>query len=169
MVDGGFFTGKYVLFLIEMKKFKTTVKRKAIDFQWLHDILAREFPGAYVASVVTQIAPIARANEKGQDEATISGQMYYFKVSTAQNKQFIRDILNHKDLRRSVCLEKFMFVSNYDDFVEIKKNLENFVPKRDIRTLITKKNIENDGLADFQLNQLKSIHGYVEVGNKERH
>jgi hypothetical protein len=80
IVDGGFFTGKYVLFLIEMKKFKTTVKRKAIDFQWLHDILAREFPGAYVVSLVTKIAPIARANEKGQDEATIHGQMYYFKV-----------------------------------------------------------------------------------------
>jgi len=48
IIDGGFFTGKYAVFHIEVKKFKTIVKRKALDFQWIRDALAKEYPGFYV-------------------------------------------------------------------------------------------------------------------------
>lgn len=63
-VDGGFFTGKYILFHIELKKSKNIMKRKALDFQWLRDSLVKEFPGCF-------IPPVTRTAEKLQDEATL--------------------------------------------------------------------------------------------------
>lgn len=98
---------------------------------------------------------MARTLEKGLDDATLSQQAAIFK-------QFLKDTLNHPELRRSFSLEKFLLVPNYDDFTEQKKNVDTILnSKKDIRVLISKKTIESDNLSDFPLEGFKTNTGTV--------
>lgn len=74
---------------------------------------------------------------------------------------FLRDCIQHPELRRSVALEKFLVVPNYDDFKEQQKNVENTIYKKDIRVLINKKTLEVDNLSEFPLELFKTKTGTV--------
>lgn len=73
----------------------------------------------------------------------------------------MRDVLNHPELRRSLALEKFLLVPNYDDFVEQKKHVEATVIKKDIRVLLSKKTLDTDNLNEFPIDMFKTNTGYV--------
>jgi PleD family two-component response regulator len=76
-------------------------------------------------------------------------------------KLFLRDCLNHPEIRRSVALEKFLAIQNYDDFKDQQKNVENSLFKKDIRVLISKKTLELDNLSEFPLELFKTKSGMV--------
>lgn len=76
-------------------------------------------------------------------------------------KLFLRDCVQHPELRRSVALEKFLTVQNYDDFKDQQKFVENSLPKKDIRVLINKKTLEMDNLSEFPLELFKTKTGTV--------
>lgn len=51
--------------------------------------------------------------------------------------------MNHPELCRSISVEKFLLVPDYEAFTEQKKYIDGlFQNKKDIRTLVTKKNLE---------------------------
>jgi hypothetical protein len=52
------------MFHIENKKTKVIVKRKGVDFQWLHDSMSKEFPGCYVASELSNRFPLSSEHKR---------------------------------------------------------------------------------------------------------
>ena len=52
------------------------------------------------------------------------------------------DLLNHPETRRSIALEAFLTLSGYEDFTKKKKQLDDLFLKKELRMLITKKNLE---------------------------
>lgn len=74
---------------------------------------------------------------------------------------FLRDCIQHPELRRSVALEKFLVVLNYDDFKDQQKTVENSIYKKDIKVLINKKTLELDNLSEFPLELFKTKAGSV--------
>lgn len=72
-MSGGFFSSDYVLFDVKLSKMNTIAKRRAADFQWLHNTLVAQFSASMVP-------PVFKTSEKLTDKATIIEQKMVFKV-----------------------------------------------------------------------------------------
>lgn len=75
---------------------------------------------------------------------------------------FLNEVLELPELRRSFALEKFLMTVAYDEFNESKKSVEQLIGKRDIRTSITKRNIEDQQLQDFPIEGFRTRSGHVD-------
>lgn len=131
------------MFYIHAKELNSKVKRRPSDFEWLAQILQKEFPG-YL------IPPVFKTQEKLTDDATVVEQIFIFK-------KFLDDCLQNPELRYSLALEAFLMVQNYEEFKDKKKELDRTLDRKDPRVIFTKKNLEfyrQVGLITFALNHL---------------
>lgn len=75
-------------------------------------------------------------------------------------------MLNHPELCRSISVEKFLLVTDYEAFVDQKKYIDGlFQSKKDIRALVTKKNLDTDNLQEFSLESFRTRTGTVSLND----
>jgi len=128
-VEQGLLFSNYALLHVQVKELSVIVKRRPSEFQWLHDILLKEFPGRF-------IPPIYKTSEKPYDNTTLLEQKKIFKG-------FLVDVLNHPEIRRSACLESFLVIRDRREFTLKQKSFDDRYSKKSVRSIITKKTIES--------------------------
>lgn len=76
-----------------------------------------------------------------------------------KQETFLQDVINNLELRRSLALEAFLILPNYEEFVQKSKDLDRKMNKKNIRVLISKRNIENENKELFKLKNLQTVQG----------
>jgi hypothetical protein len=145
-VEGGFFAGTQLFFVIRIVSTEIHAKRKIQDFIWFRECLCKEFPVSY-------IPPLALVENRPNDVEYIENQMINLT-------SFLQDIINSSELRNSEFLDAFLMTSDYNQFLESKKQLDQTLPKRDFRSTVTRaKGIETSlELLDLERMQTRSKH-----------
>jgi hypothetical protein len=76
-------------------------------------------------------------------------------------KEFLREVLSNEELRRSELLSCFLLWSDQKAFEEGKKVLEAGLPKRDFRSIASRRNLEFNGNDILELDKLQTIRSKV--------
>lgn len=147
-VEGGFFSSSYIMFSIKLIAKDISVKRRAADFVWLRDSLIKEFPLSY-------IPPLSMTDSKPTDLEYIHEQKSIFQ-------DFLQEVLVNDELKASELLEPFLLLTEYQQFVDSKKQIDAaFSDRGEFKASISRRTVEYSPNCALQLERLKTKQGHV--------
>lgn len=110
MINKGLFSKKYAVYKVTTHPLNYEVKRRFNDFQWLRDILVRDFPHFY-------IPPMA-------DKSRGNFELDFLNQRSKLLQQFMENLMESPELRASLHVLCFLKSSDEEQWVKIKAELE---------------------------------------------
>ena len=117
LMQGGFFSSNYILYVVTTEPLGWSVDRRYSEFTWLRECLAQTLPGIYLPPV-----PPKKNRGRFQEDSIIKRQRFL--------QRFVEDLLRHPLFRRSTILETFLKESNYQKFQKFKKQSKTRKPEK---------------------------------------
>ncbi|KRX00881.1 Phox homologous domain [Pseudocohnilembus persalinus] len=112
-VDGSFFSSSYYLYTIYTSPLKWTVKRKFSDFQWLHQMLQKQFPASVIPAVHKKYALTSAKSVQSK--------------RTNFLEHFLNNCLKSEEIKNSLYFQQFLELDNEKLFQQDKKKAETSV------------------------------------------
>lgn len=157
-VDGGFFSSNYLVFPIKFQLAEWNgefsqhlVKRKIVDFVWLHEFMGREFP--------LNCLPLFKYSESKISDAE------YTHTQRLAFQTFLHQILPNPDFSRSLVLERFLLAgSEPANLQDKKKDVEQKFPSRDsFRMSMTRRTLESYPKESLLLDRVETHTKHLDV------
>jgi PX domain len=118
IVNKGIFSQKYAVYTVSTVPFKYEVKRRYRDFEWLRNILIREYPTTYVSNVNDpKIPPMAEKTNRNLDKD-------YLNKRAETLQQFIDQVIESETLRSSLQLLSFLKVTDGSTWLKVKEQFD---------------------------------------------
>ena len=147
-VDGGLFSKSYTTYLVQTKPLNFSVRRRFSDFEWLRNILMRQYINCIIPPVY----------KKSFLMSSVTDNIIYKRIRVL--KKFINEISIHPLLRSSQIFYDFLSINNEKEFNN-KKNIYNklSVPTKseEIKTLSSIINIGINNEKDLFGDKIKII------------
>lgn len=116
-MNKGIFSQKYAVYTVSTVPFKYEVKRRYRDFEWLRNILIREYPTTYVDLVLTKIPPMAEKTNRSLDKD-------YLNKRAETLQQFMDQVIESETLRSSLHLLSFLKVADGSTWLKVKEQFD---------------------------------------------